>query len=78
MLPQTKGRSACINPRFLSKTPALFLNDYPNSPKRKTSFMRDWLKTLIAGVAAYKWGGGCMGTILVFALVYWLLGHGCN
>jgi len=40
--------------------------------------MRDWLKTLIAGYAAYKWGGGCLGTILVFVLVYWLLGHGCN
>lgn len=28
----------------------------------------------IAGLAAWKWGGGIFGTILVFILVYWLLG----
>ncbi len=28
----------------------------------------------LAGFAAYKWGGGIIGTILVFVLVYWLLG----
>ncbi len=27
-----------------------------------------------AGLAAWKWGGGIIGTILVFLLVYWLLG----
>lgn len=37
--------------------------------------MRDWLRTLIAGYGAYKWGGGCVGTILVFIIIYWLLGH---
>jgi hypothetical protein len=37
--------------------------------------MRDWLRTLIAGYAGYKWGGGCLGTIVVFMLVYWALGH---
>jgi hypothetical protein len=57
--------------------PAFFLNTYPN-PLKNSFVMRDWLKTLIAGVAAYKWGGGCLGSILVFVLVYWLLGHGCN
>ncbi len=41
--------------------------------------MRDWLKTLLAGYAAYRWGGGCLGTIIVFVIVYWLLGHsGCH
>lgn len=41
--------------------------------------MRDWLRTLIAGYAGYKWGGGCLGSIVVFAVVYWLLGpHGCG
>ncbi|AEW03445.1 hypothetical protein Niako_7229 [Niastella koreensis GR20-10] len=38
--------------------------------------MRDWLRDLIAGYAAWKWGGGCLGTIIVFMLVYWLL-RGC-
>jgi hypothetical protein len=28
----------------------------------------------IAGLAAWKWGGGLIGTILIFLLVYWLLG----
>jgi len=28
----------------------------------------------VAGLAAWKWGGGIIGTILVFLLVYWLLG----
>jgi hypothetical protein len=45
----------------------------------KTIFMRDWLRTLLAGYGAYKWGGGCLGTIIVFVVLYWLLGHvGCN
>lgn len=40
--------------------------------------MQGPLKGLIAGVAAWKLGGGCLSTLLVFALVYWLLSHsGC-
>ena len=31
---------------------------------------------LIAGFGAYKLGGGCLGTVIVFLLIYWLLG-GC-
>lgn len=31
------------------------------------------LRTGIAGFAAWKWGGGCFGTIIVFVLVYFLL-----
>ncbi len=34
----------------------------------------DWLRGLLAGAAAWKWGGGCLGTVLVFIIVYWLLG----
>ena len=41
----------------------------------KTAIMRDWLRTLIAGYGAYKWGGGCLGTIVVFFIIYWLLGY---
>ncbi|HEY4875261.1 MAG TPA: hypothetical protein VIH86_06790 [Puia sp.] len=41
--------------------------------------MRDWLKALIAGYAAHRMGGGCVSTIVIFFLVYWLLGHtGCH
>ncbi len=32
--------------------------------------MRDWLRTLIAGYGAYKWGGGCFSTILIFVAIY--------
>ncbi len=29
----------------------------------------------IAGFAAYKWGGGIIGTIVVFLIVFYLLGY---
>ncbi len=35
-----------------------------------------FLRGLVAGVAAWKWGGGCFGTILLFVVLYWLLGQG--
>lgn len=36
------------------------------------------LRGAVAGAAAWKFGGGCLSTILIFILVYWLLGHaGC-
>jgi hypothetical protein len=38
--------------------------------------MRNWLRSLIAGYAAWRWGGGCLGTIILFLVIYWLLG-GC-
>lgn len=28
----------------------------------------------LAGLGALHWGGGCFGTIIVFFLLYWLLG----
>jgi hypothetical protein len=41
--------------------------------------MPNWLRALLAGWGASKLGGGCLGTILVFIVLYWLLGHsGCN
>lgn len=36
--------------------------------------MRNLVRTGLAGAAAWKWGGGIIGTILVFVLVFWLLG----
>jgi hypothetical protein len=36
--------------------------------------MNNPLRGLLAGAAAYKWGGGCFGTVIVFLIVYWLLG----
>ncbi len=42
--------------------------------------MNRFFKVLIAGIAAKKYGnsclgGGCLGTIVVFVLVYFLLGQ---
>lgn len=40
-----------------------------------TSFsMNNMFRGLLAGGAAYKWGGGCFGTVLIFVIVYFLLG----
>jgi hypothetical protein len=36
--------------------------------------MNGLFKTLIAGFTAKKLGGGCISTILIFVLVYYLLG----
>lgn len=42
--------------------------------------MNKLFKAIIAGLAAKRYGnrvlgGGCLGTIAVFILVYWLLGN---
>lgn len=37
--------------------------------------MRGFFRTALAGYGAYKWGGGCLGTIIVFALLFWILGY---
>ena len=36
--------------------------------------MNNLFKGLLAGWGASKIGGGCLGTILVFALIWWALG----
>ena len=33
------------------------------------------LKALVAGYGARKLGGGCISTVLIFILLYWLLGR---
>ncbi len=37
--------------------------------------MNNLFRGLFAGAAAAKWGGGCVGTALIFLLVYFLLGQ---
>lgn len=37
--------------------------------------MGNLFKGLIAGYGAYKLGGGCISTIIVFILIYYLLGQ---
>ncbi len=36
--------------------------------------MQGPLKSIIAGVAAWKLGGGCLSTIVIFLIVFYLLG----
>jgi hypothetical protein len=36
--------------------------------------MRDLFRGLLAGAAAWKFGGGIISTIIIFVLVFWLLG----
>jgi hypothetical protein len=33
------------------------------------------LRGLLAGAAAWKFGGGCVSTMLIFIIVFWLLGY---
>lgn len=36
--------------------------------------MGDMLRGLVAGAVAWKLGGGIISTILIFIVVFWLLG----
>jgi hypothetical protein len=33
------------------------------------------LRGCLAGAAAYKFGGGCFSMIIIFIIVFWLLGY---
>jgi len=37
--------------------------------------MNNLFRGLLAGYGAWKWGGGCLGTVLVFILIWTLLGQ---
>lgn len=39
--------------------------------------MPNWLRALIAAYGAKKLGGGCFTTILIFIVIYFVLGQ-CN
>jgi len=39
------------------------------------SDMSKLLRGLAAGYGAKKLGGGCFSTVLIFLLLWWLLGH---
>lgn len=39
--------------------------------------MNKLLRALIAGYGAKKLGGGCLSTVLIFIIIYYLLGQ-CN
>jgi hypothetical protein len=37
----------------------------------------NFFRTALAGWGAYKLGGGCISTILIFIVLYWILGAFC-
>jgi hypothetical protein len=37
--------------------------------------MNNLFRGLLAGAGAAKWGGGCLGTIVVFLIIWMLLGQ---
>ncbi len=37
--------------------------------------MQGPFRSLLAGVAAWKLGGGCLSTLVIFFIVYWMLGY---
>jgi hypothetical protein len=37
--------------------------------------MNNIFRTLIAGYGAKKLGGGCISTVIIFILLFWLLGY---
>jgi hypothetical protein len=37
--------------------------------------MSKFLRTLAAGWGAKKLGGGCLSTVLIFVILWWLLSH---
>lgn len=36
--------------------------------------MNDGARGIIAAIGAWKLGGGCFSTIVIFLIIYWLLG----
>jgi hypothetical protein len=45
------------------------------APHDERVLMNNLLKTLIAGSGAKKLGGGCISTVLIFIVIFWLLGR---
>jgi hypothetical protein len=43
--------------------------------RRTEESMSKLLRGLAAGYGAKKLGGGCMSTLVIFVLLWWLLGH---
>jgi hypothetical protein len=54
----------------------LHWHNYYRAVKQNTQMNR-FFRTLIAGYGAKKLGGGCFSTIIIFVIIYYLLGQ-CN
>jgi len=66
----SKNAIVSLNCYQLTHTPANF-----NIELKKRNKMNKLIRTLIAGWGAKKLGGGCIGTIITFIIIYYLLGY---
>ena len=55
--------------------PEIELIKFHFSKQLKNSIMNNLFKGLLAGYGAKKLGGGCFSTILIFVLIWFLLGQ---
>lgn len=37
--------------------------------------MNNAARGIIAGLGAWKLGGGCFSTVIIFVIIFWLLGY---
>jgi len=56
---------------------SLKLSSVINVSDRKKDTMNNFFRTIIAAWGAKKLGGGCLSTVVIFVLIYTLLGK-CN
>jgi hypothetical protein len=47
----------------------------PGMTRAIRDFMSKLLRGVAAGYGARRLGGGCFSTILIFIILWWLLGH---
>jgi len=64
----------CVTVKLNQRLEQNLLTWHSFSPLYINSMNNFW-KSLIAGYAGWKWGGGCLGFIVVFIIVFYLLGY---
>jgi len=60
---------------FAPALPYKSLESPAPKPSVQEKLMQGPLRGILAGVAAWKLGGGCISTVLIFVIVFWLLGY---
>jgi hypothetical protein len=52
-----------------------YKRDSKSTSRSDQSDMRNIFRALIAGYGAKKLGGGCITTVIIFIILFWLLGY---
>jgi hypothetical protein len=80
-IPRCGERSQAVGIRYMAGftagrgTPCALRTSGVLIHRNRSAVMRGPLRGLLAGAAAWRFGGGCLSTIIVFVLVFWLLGY---